>query len=299
MKIRNTPAKVAGLAGLILAGVIAIGADQPGAPKKKEDHSGPPQPWSKWKVHDMDRPAPPVVTAGTASTDEAPGKAPSDAVVLFDGTDLSHWQAAGGGEPTFTLKDGIMLSTNLKDPKNNKYLESKDHFGDVQVHVEWAEPVPAEGTSQGRGNSGVFLMGKFEIQVLDNYNNPTYPDGQCSSVYGQYPPQVNVCREPGKWQTYDIIFHRPHYAEGKLASPAYVTVLQNGVLTQDHQEIHGPTGHRQVAKYPASMPESGPLSLQFHGNPVRYRNIWVRPLEKLEHQQQTGEVAEAPKAETK
>src|SRR5579862_2758277 len=160
-------AKIAGLAGVVLAGMIAMAAE-----------NGPPQPWSKWKVHDMERPAPPIVTPGTASTPDMPGKPPSDAIVLFDGTDLSKWKAANGGAPTFTLKDGVMLSTNLADPKNNQYLVSKEEFGDVQVHVEWAEPVPAQGTSQGRGNSGVFLMNKFEVQVLDNYNNPTYPDGQ-------------------------------------------------------------------------------------------------------------------------
>jgi hypothetical protein len=280
-------AKIAGAVGVVLAGMLAIAAEE----------GGPQQPWSKWKVHDMKRPAPPIVTPGTASTNDAPGKAPSDAIVLFDGTDLSKWQAEGGGEPTFTLQDGIMLSTNLKNPKNNKYLVSKDEFGDVQVHVEWAEPTPPQGSSQGRGNSGVFLMGKFEVQVLDNYNNPTYPDGQCSSVYGQYPPIVNVCRPPGEWQTYDIIFHRPRYEDGKLVQPAYETVLQNGVVTQDHQRIEGPTGHMTVAHYPASFPEKGPLALQFHGNPVKFRNIWVRPLETLEHQQQTGEVAEAAKVE--
>jgi hypothetical protein len=273
-------AKIAGVACVALAGMIAVAAE-----------NGPPQPWSKWKVHDMERPAPPVVTPGTASTAETPGKPPSDAIVLFDGTDLSKWKAANGGEPTFTLKDGVMLSTNLKDPKNNQYLVSKEEFGDIQVHVEWAEPVPAQGTSQGRGNSGVFLMNKFEVQVLDNFGNPTYPDGQCSAIYGQYPPQVNVCRPPGEWQTYDIVFHRPRYEGGVVKEPAYLTVLQNGVLTQDHQRAEGPSGHLIVAKYPKEFPEKGPLALQFHGNPVRYRNIWVRPLEALEHQQQTGDVA--------
>ena len=134
------------------------------------------------------------MTPGTFSTADQPGKPPSDAVVLFDGTDLSHWQAKGGGDPTFTLQDGVMLSSNLKDPKNNKALESKDKFGDVQLHVEFATPTPPKGDSQGRGNSGVFLMGLFETQVLDNFNNPTYPDGQCGAVYGQYPPMVNACR---------------------------------------------------------------------------------------------------------
>lgn len=285
-------ARLAAVGGIVVVSALAFAADQP----KPHSHEGPQQPWSKWKVHDMERPVPPIVTPGTPSTPEQPGKPPSDAIVLFDGSSLDHWQAAGGGEPTFTLQNGEMLSTNLKDPKNNKYLSSKDEFGDVQVHVEWAEPTPAKGSSQGRGNSGVFLMGKFEIQVLDSFDNRTYADGQCSAIYGQYPPQVNACKPPGEWQTYDIVFTRPRYADGKLSEPAYVTVIQNGVLTQNHQEIHGPTGHMIVAKYPDKFPEKGPLELQFHGNPVHYRNIWVRPLEALEHQQQTGEVAETSAA---
>ena len=285
--ITRTPAKLAAVATVALIGLVGRAAE------KDHSHEGPQQPWSKFKVHDMDRPTPPIVTPGTASTPEAPGKAPSDAIVLFDGKDLSKWQAQGGGEPTFTLQDGVMLSTNLKDPKNNKYLESKEKFGDVQLHVEFATPTPANGSGQGRGNSGVFLMGIFEIQVLDSFDNVTYADGQASAIYGQYPPQVNASRPPGEWQTYDIIFHRPRYEEGKLAAPAYVTVLHNGVLTQDHQRIEGPTGHRTVAKYPPSLPEKGPLALQFHGNPVKYRNIWVRPLEAVEHQQQTGETTAA------
>ena len=262
----------------VLAGAaLVVGAA--GVLVHAAEKAGPQQPWSKWKVHDMERPAPPVVTPGTFSTNDQPGKPPSDAVVLFDGQDLSHWQAKGGGEPTFTLQDGIMLSTNLKDPKNNKYLQSKDQFGDVQVHVEFATPTPPKGESQGRGNSGVFLMGLFETQVLDSYQSATYPDGQCGAVYGQYPPMVNACRAPGEWQTYDIFFTRPRYENGKLASPAYVTTVQNGVLIQNHQEIHGPTGHLIVAHYPDKpLPDKGPLELQFHGNPVRYRNIWVRRL---------------------
>ena len=206
----RTSVKAAGCAGVILAIALARAADQ----KKDTSHEGPQQPWSKYKVHDMDRPVPPIVTPGTFSTPDQPGKPPSDAIVLFDGKDLSHWQAVGGGEPTFTLQDGIMLSTNLKDPKNNKYIETKDHFGDIQLHVEFSTPTPAQGTSQGRGNSGVFLMGKFEVQVLDSFDNVTYADGQCSAVYGQYPPQVNVSRPPGEWQTYDIIFHHPHLCRG-------------------------------------------------------------------------------------
>jgi hypothetical protein len=277
--ISSKAARFACAAGVGLAGILAVAA---------EEHHGPQQPWSKYTVHDMSRPVPPVVTPGTVSTPEKPGTAPSDAIVLFDGKDLSAWQSSGGGDPTFKVVDGAALSYG---PKN---LETKEKFGDVQVHLEWAEPVPAQGDSQGRGNSGVFLMGLFEVQVLDNFKNPTYPDGQCSAVYGQYPPQVNACRPPGEWQTYDIVFHTPRYAEGKLVEPANVTVLHNGVLTQDHQRIEGPTGHMIVAKQPpSSFPAKGPLGLQFHGNPVRYRNIWVRPLEALDRQQHTGEVAAA------
>jgi hypothetical protein len=281
--IRGRLAKAACVAAVGLAGAIVLAAEG----------NGPQQPWSKWRVHDMDRPVPPVVKPGTFSTAEQPGQPPSDAIVLFDGKDMDQWQAAGGGEPTFTLKDGVLLSANLKDPKNNKYLETKQRFGDVQLHVEWAEPTPPKGNSQGRGNSGVFLMGKFETQVLDSYDNRTYADGQCGAIYGQYPPQVNVCRPPGEWQTYDIVFHHPRYDEsGTMTEPAYITTLQNGVLIQDHQKIQGPSGHMMVAKYkPDEKLLKGPIQLQFHGNPVRFRNIWVRPLEAVEEQQQTGTVA--------
>jgi hypothetical protein len=282
MKISRKATATMCAAALGLAGALSLAYAQ--------EHAGPQQPWSKFKVHDMSRPVPPIVDPGTPSTEEQPGKPPSDAVVLFDGKDLSHWQAAGGGEPTFTLQNGEMLSTNLKDPKNNKALQSKEKFGDCQLHVEWATPTPPKGTSQGRGNSGVFLMGLYETQVLDNYNNPTYPDGQAGSIYGQYPPQVNVCRPPGVWQTYDIIFTRPRYDEsGKMTQPAYITTFQNGVVVQNHTEIHGPTGHMIVAKYPDKpLPDKGPIELQFHGNPVHYRNIWVRPLEDYEKQQMEG-----------
>jgi hypothetical protein len=278
LSIHPRLSRLAGFAGVGLVGALAFAAG----------HEGPQQPWSKYKVHDMSRTVPPIVTPGTASTSDQPGKPPSDAIVLFDGKDLSNWQSPGGGEPVWPLENGSMLSSG------GKPIQTKQQFGDIQLHVEWAEPVPAKGDSQSRGNSGVFLLGRFEIQVLDNYNNPTYPDGQCGSVYGQYPPQVNACRPPGEWQTYDIVFHHPRYAEGKMTEPAYVTVLQNGVLVQDHQRIEGPTGHMTVAKYPDKpLPDKGPLELQFHGNPLRYRNIWVRPLEALDHQQHTGEAAGA------
>ena len=271
---RKFVVRAACVAAVGLAGVVVVA---------QEDH-GPKQPWSKWFVHDMQRPAPPVVTPGTFSSEQEPGKPPSDAVVLFDGKSLENWEADKGGEAPWKLQDGYAISQ--KDG-----IHTKQKFGDMQLHVEWSEPTPPSGSSQGRGNSGVFLMGLFEIQVLDNYNNPTYPDGQCGSVYGQYPPQVNACRPPGEWQTYDIVFRTPRNRDGRAPIPAYVTVIQNGVVVQDHQRIQGPTGHKTVAKYPETVPADGPIALQFHGNSVRFRNIWVRPLQALEHQQQTGEVA--------
>jgi hypothetical protein len=157
-------------------------------------------------------------------------------------------------------------------------IRTKEHFGDCQFHIEWAAPSEVKGDSQGRGNSGVFLMGRFEIQVLDCYDNLTYPDGNTAAIYGQYPPLVNACRKPGEWQTYDIFFEAPRFDGDKLVSPAYVTVVHNGILVHHRQEIMGPTGHRNVSSYSAPLPSEGPLSLQDHGDLVRYRNIWVRPL---------------------
>jgi len=226
-----------------------------------------------WKIHDMNRPVPPVIDPGTASTQEMPGHPPSDAIVLFDGTNLSNWIGEEGKPAAWTVKDGYM---EVK-PKTGA-LSTKQPFGDCQLHVEFAEPLPAEGESQERGNSGVFLMGLYEVQVLDSYQNKTYADGQAAAVYGQYPPLANASRPPGQWQTYDIIFHRPHFdGSGKLLHPARVTVLHNGVLVQDNVELTGPTAHGARPPYKAG-PDKLPLSLQDHGHLVRYRNIWIREL---------------------
>jgi hypothetical protein len=227
-----------------------------------------------WAVHDRNRPQPKLVTPGTFSTADQPGKPPSDAIILFDGTDLSKWEAdSGKGVPSkWVVKDGAMECT-----PGSGFIRTKDSFGDCQLHVEWAAPKKAEGESQGRGNSGVFLMGRVEIQVLDNYNNPTYADGFAGSVYGQHEPMANAVRPPGEFQVYDIVFRRPIYKNGQLLAPGYVTVFLNGVVVQDHAEIEGETGHMGRAK-PGSLGDSGPLKLQDHGNPVRYRNIWYRQL---------------------
>ncbi len=227
----------------------------------------------QWKIHDTRRPNPPIIDPGTLSTQEQPGKPPSDAIVLFDGKDLSQWRAMDGGPTKWVVKNGYMECV-----KGSGYIRTLQNFGDCQLHIEWAAPLPVEGTGQGRGNSGVFLMGKYEVQVLDSYNNVTYADGQAAAIYGQYPPLVNACRAPGQWQSYDIIFHGPRFDNaGKLLRPARMTVLHNGVLVQDNAEILGPTMWMNRLPY-EQHPEKLPLSLQDHGNPVRYRNIWLREL---------------------
>jgi hypothetical protein len=227
-----------------------------------------------WAIHDRNRPQPKRVEPGSFSNQQQPGKPPSDAVVLFDGKDISGWEAdKDGNVPTkWIVKDGAMECV-----PGSGYVRTKEKFGDCQLHVEWAAPTKVEGESQGRGNSGVFLMGKMEIQVLDNYNNPTYPDGSAGSVYGVNPPMVNALRAPGEFQAYDIVFRRPIYKDGVVVDPGYVTVFVNGVLVQDHTLIEGGTGHMGRTK-PGPFPDVGPLKLQDHGNPVRYRNIWYRPL---------------------
>jgi hypothetical protein len=231
------------------------------------------QPDPNWKVHDWQRPRPPITDPGTASTQEQPGKPPSDATVLFDGKDLSNWVSLDGNPPKWVVRDG-----SLECVKGSGYVRTLQNFGDCQLHVEWAAPVTPQGTSQGRGNSGVFLMGLYEVQVVDSYENITYADGQAGAAYGQYPPLVNAARPPGQWQTYDIIFTRPRFDEqGKVNSPARMTVLHNGVLVQNNVSLTGPTGWMKRDPY-SPHADKLPLSLQDHGNPVRYRNIWVREL---------------------
>jgi len=230
----------------------------------------PIEPGTPWHVHDPARPQPPVVTPGTFSEQATP---PSDAVVLFDGKDLSQWQDKKSGGPVqWTVADGVATSA-----KGDIETTNQD-FTDFQLHLEFREPTPPKGTGQGRGNSGVFLMGQFEVQVLDCYQSPTYADGATAGLYGQHPALVNACRPPGEWQTYDIIFNVPHFdADGKLVTPAYATVFHNGVVAQNHQAFRGATNWRQLGKYEAGK-SSGPLALQFHNNAVSFRNIWLRPI---------------------
>lgn len=224
-------------------------------------------PGGEWRVHDSARPVPPRVTTGPPCE---PGPAPSDAIVLFGGDGLAAWKT-GEGDAGWKLVEGAMVVNGTGT------IETREHFGDCQLHLEWAAPARVSGASQGRGNSGVYMMGRYEIQILDSHENRTYADGQAAALYGQRPPLVNASRAPGSWQSYDIVFRAPRFEEGSLVSPARVTVLHNGVLVQDAQEFIGATAHRKVAGYTAHAPE-GPIRLQDHGNPVRYRNVWVRRL---------------------
>jgi hypothetical protein len=201
-----------------------------------------------------------------------PDKAPSDAIVLFDGKDLSAWN---GGDK-WTVNDGAITA-------GPGTLRTKAQFGDCQVHIEWASASVVKGDGQGRSNSGVFLMGKYEVQVLDSYDNKTYFDGQCGAIYKQHPPLVNASRKPGEWQTFDIIWKAPRFDdEGKLVSPAFVTVLHNGVVIQNHFQLEGDTPYNRPPSYKAHA-DKGPITLQYHGNPVQFRNIWVRELKDVEH----------------
>ncbi|HXG94771.1 MAG TPA: DUF1080 domain-containing protein [Blastocatellia bacterium] len=211
---------------------------------------------------------PPIVTPGKTNSDP-----PSDAIVLFDGKDLSRWRSANGSGPAkWKVADGyVEVVPGTGD------IATKEEFGDCQLHIEWATPAEVKGEGQERGNSGVFLMERYEVQVLDSYNNKTYYHGQAGAIYNQYAPLVNASRKPGEWQTYDIIFKAPKFDEqGKVTERARVTVLHNGVLIQNNVEIYGNTWHDRAALYIAHGPAS--LKLQDHGNHVRYRNIWIRPL---------------------
>ena len=259
---------------LIFAGVVSAAA--PGCFAQGEYLSG-----VKW-------PEPPIVTPGKKCSDP-----PSDAIILFDGKDLSKWE---NGDK-WIVKDGVAI---VKDSD----ITSKESFGDCQLHVEWSAPVPAKGKSQQRGNSGVFLMDRYELQVLDSYENQTYFDGQASAIYKQTPPLVNATRRPGEWNTYDIVWNGPKFKDdGSLESPAYITVLHNGVLTLNHFALQGNTPFTEFPHY--EKHGKLPIHLQNHGDPVRYRNIWVREIKPLKgvrerpayfHDHETGKDTPADKS---
>ncbi len=219
------------------------------------------------KATEVWEPVPRVVTPGSA------GAPPSDAIVLFDGRNLSEWQHADGSAAKWTVADGAFTVV-----KGTGELRTRRAFGDCQLHVEWRTPAQVQGEGQERGNSGVFLQARYEVQVLDSYNNRTYSNGQAASIYKQYIPLVNASRGPGEWQTYDIVYRAPRFADsGAVASPAAVTVLHNGVLVQDHVELKGGTVYIGRPAYTKHNVKE-PLMLQDHGNPVSYRNIWIREL---------------------
>jgi hypothetical protein len=264
--VRRLPAILAAVLGA--AALVALAAD---APKKFGYTDTPVIPGQTWRVHDIDRPQPPEVDPGTGCPTAEPGTPPSDAAVLFDGKDLSKWiSAKGGGAAPWKVENGYAEAVGGD-------IRTKDAFGDCQLHIEWATPDPPRGDAYNRGNSGIYFFGLYELQVFESYKGGIYADGQAGAIYGQFPPLVNACRKPGAWQVFDAVFTAPRFKDGALASPAFMTVLHNGVLIHNHTALSGPTAHRAVTKYAPHEPK-GPITLQEHGNPVRYRNIWAREI---------------------
>jgi len=250
---------VTGLAGLVVA--------QPPGQLGYDDT--PMQPNGRWHIHDGKRPQPKIVTPGGRNADPVPP--PADATVLIGARDdLSAWQMMDGSPAAWPMKNGVVET-------GKGFIRTKAEFTDFQLHVEFATPSVVKGDGQGRGNSGVYLLGKFEIQVLDSYQNQTYPDGQAAAMYGQFPPLVNASRPPGEWQTYDIAFTAPRFVQNRLDKPAIVTVLHNGIVVHNATAFWGPTEHRKIEPYTPDTAK-GPIALQDHGNPVRYRDVWIRPL---------------------
>jgi hypothetical protein len=236
---------------------------------KKLYPDAPTIPGHKYSVHDTTRPQPrKVETEGAVSV-----PAPSDAKVLFDGSDTNAW------EGTWKIKNGILVAS----PGMGSF-KTKDSFRDCQLHIEWRIPADREVNGQQGGNSGVFFMGKYETQVMESYSNETYPDGQAASIYGQYPPLANASVPQGEWQSYDLIFKAPVYEGEEVVTPAQITVIHNGVVVQAAKDYLGPTVHQTLPSYPANHPESAPLELQWHGDPIEYRNIWIRPLGEYDQQ---------------
>jgi hypothetical protein len=233
-------------------------------------HAGEAQRNPAWPIHSLERPQPREVDPGPGSLPVPP---PRDAVVLFDGRTLEKWTSASG-EARWIVRDGYM-----EVAPGSGGIETRDAFGDVQLHIEWASPEVVSGDGQNRGNSGVFLMGRYEVQILDSYRNRTYPDGQAAAVFGQFPPLVNASRPPGAWQSYDIVFHAPRFARnGRVTRPATMTVFHNGVLVQDHVTLTGPSAFQRRPPYESHAAKL-PLGLQDHSHAVRFRNIWLRELQ--------------------
>jgi hypothetical protein len=272
---------------LVLAVAVAAGAavlvpqlsgqGRQGGGSHEEGYTDTPLvPGTPYHVHDPSRPRPVVITPGAQV-----GQPPSDAVVLFDGQDLSKWQPVTFGTAAYTKGDGPapwkVENGYFEVVPGSGGIATREAFGDVQVHVEWSAPASRQGNSQNRGNSGLFLMGLYEIQILDNHNNPTYADGTAGAIYGQWPPLVNPLRPAGEWQSYDVVFEAPRFDGRTMVKPAYFTVFINGVVVHNRKASMGPMVWRNVATY-EPHPAEGPIGLQDHGAPVRYRNFWVRRL---------------------
>ena len=258
--------KIHHLASLLLLSTMCQAADEKPSPIGYEDT--PIIPGTEWRVHDIKRPAPPVVTPGKKS-----GDAPADAIILFDGKDNSAFVGKDNTPANWEVKDGELII-------NKGDVWTKESFGSCQIHVEWQTQPNTKGNSQKKGNSGLFFMDRYEVQILDSYENPTYADGIPGSIYGQTPALANAVRKPGEWQVYDVIFTAPKLDNGKVVEPAYVTIIINGIVVQNHTKIMGPTKHKQTTSYEGTFPEKAPLRIQDHKNepPVKFRNIWIRPL---------------------
>jgi hypothetical protein len=255
------------IVALLAACPVAAGAEK----GKGDDAPGyddtPLLPNSPWRVHDRKRPQPVLVAPGSVGLCPQAATPPADAVVLFNGKDLSQW--TGGNEKG--IEDGCINILKTGE------LRSKKQFGDCQLHVEWATPAKADGGNMQWGNSGVLFFGLFEVQIIESHDSHIYADGNAGAIYGQYPALVNPTRKPGEWQSFDIVFTAPHFDGTKLAQPAYLTVFYNGVLVQYHRAVMGNVAHRQLPAYNTPISE-GPIVLQQHGSAVRFRNLWVRPL---------------------
>ena len=254
---------------IILTGMLVVlSANAEEAGRFKFEYPGytdtPLIPGSEFRVHQQDRPQPPRVIP--PETDGSPGWAPpSDAIVLFDGTSLEHFE-----ENTWPIAGGIIVA-------NHGNLQTKEAYGDCQLHIEWRAPNPPEGEPVNMGNSGIFFMGLYELQIYDSYSSKIYADGSAAAMYGQIPPLVNVCRKPGEWQSFDVIFTAPVFEGDTLVEPAWITVLHNGVLVHNHTKILGPSAHKAFTPY---KPHDArlPITIQGHGCPVAFRNIWIRNL---------------------
>jgi hypothetical protein len=271
MKPRNST--ILPTATLLLAGCLATTTVQAAELVTAKNGSGvvgykdtPVLPWCGFHVHDPDRPVPKRITPGQSSPLTQVGTAPSDAVVLFDGDDLSQWEPSEW-----------KVAHGYAEAVGGSQLVTKDEFGSFQLHLEWMAPDPPQGDLFNRGNNGVYIWGLYEIQIFDSYTEQLYPDGQAAAIYGQTPPLVNACRKPGEWQSFDILFTAPVFQDGRVERPAYVTMLHNGVLVHLNEPIRGETGHRVLPAYRKQLP-AGPIVLGAHHNPVRFRNLWIRPL---------------------